>query len=129
MLAVPTLMRPPTVSATAVPARIGPKIVKTAATATAVAGRIARVATGAAIEFDESWNPLVTSNATASTTTTTSATTPPLLTRAVSSLRARVGTSWRGRTMVTMHSALLAARSPWLLSGEESGADRAVGNE
>ena len=42
------------------------------------------MATGAAIEFDESWNPLVTSNATASTTTTTSATTPPPLTRAVS---------------------------------------------
>ena len=83
MLAVPTLMRPPTVLATAVPARIGPKIVKTAATATAVAGRIARVATGADIEFDESWNPFVTSNATASATTTTSATTPPPLTRAV----------------------------------------------
>src|SRR4051812_38572513 len=80
----PTLMRPPTVSATAVPARIGPTSVKTAATAIAVPGRIARVATGAATEFDESWNPLVTSNATASTTTRTSAATPPPLTKAVS---------------------------------------------
>ena len=104
MLAVPTLMRPSTVSATAVPARSGPKIVKTAATATAVTGRMARVATGAATEFDESWNPLVTSNATARATTTTSATTPPPLTRAVSLLRARLG-AWRSRTMVTTHSA------------------------
>ena len=38
---------------------------------------------GADIEFDESWNPFVTSNATASAITTTSATTPPPLTRAV----------------------------------------------
>ena len=61
-------MMPPTVSATAVPARTGPSTVNTDASTTAWAGRAARVATSAATALAESWKPLVKSKAKAMTT-------------------------------------------------------------
>ena len=54
---------PPTVSATAVPTSSGPAKFPAAARISACPGRAARVATSAAIEFAESWKPLVRSNA------------------------------------------------------------------
>ncbi len=68
----PRVTMPPIVSATAVATRIGPRMVKTVAMSTAGPGRAARVATSAAIEFDESWKPLDTSKASPTTITATS---------------------------------------------------------
>ena len=71
-----TVMIPPMVLATAVPTTSGPSRLSTPTMATAGPGRPARVTTRAEMALEESWNPLVTSKAKATTTARINATRP-----------------------------------------------------
>ena len=58
-----TVTMPAIVSATAVPTRTAPSMLKVADSAIACPGRAPRVATRVAIAFAASWNPFVSENA------------------------------------------------------------------
>ena len=93
--------KPPTVSATAVPARKGPTSVITAKKVRAPAGRIARVTTPGAVISAASWKPLVTLKTTAASIAIRSRPVSTSATPRCGASRARIGIAAHRAPFVT----------------------------